>query len=87
MGNKCPKCNGLYADDSYDFDEDLCMKCLFPQVSDSLPVMYDTKYGDKRNTTSHAEILVDLEYRPTKQSKASIKAKRDFDWRNYGKKR
>lgn len=86
MSNVCYKCDGCFSDDDFDLQEDMCFKCLFPQMGDSLPVMFDKKYGDKRNTTAHAEILVDLEYRPTKQSIASKKAKRDFDWKNYSKK-
>jgi len=84
--NVCSKCNGSFADEEFDFEEDMCMKCLFPQSSVSMPVMYDKSYGDKRNTTIEADILKDLRYRPTKQSKASIKAKREYDWRNYSKK-
>ena len=33
------------------------------------------------------DLLKDLEYRPTKQSKASKKAKQEFEWRKYDKKR
>lgn len=87
MSNVCYKCNGSFSDEDFDFEEDSCEKCLFPQMADSQPAQYDIKYGDKRNTTSHAEILKDLQYRPTKQSKASIKAKQEFEWRKYDKKR
>lgn len=86
MANVCYKCDGLFDDDSFDFEEDMCMKCLFPQCGDSLPVAYDQSYGDKRNTTEHAQVLDGLEYTPTKQSDASKKAKRDYEWSKYDKK-
>jgi len=86
LTNICSKCNGCFGDDEFESDEDLCTKCLFPQSSVTMPVMFNKKYGDKRNTTIHADILEELEYTPTKQSAASIKAKRDWDWKNYSKK-
>lgn len=87
MGNLCPKCKRYFDDEEFEFDEDLCTECLFPQSSASMPVMYDYSYGDKKNITAHGDILDDLEYRPTKQSDAAKKAKREFEWRQYQKKK
>lgn len=86
MGNLCPKCRCYYEDEEYDFQEDLCITCLFPQSSVKLPVMFDYSYGDRKNITGETELLDDLEYRPTTQSDAAKKAKREYDWRNYEKK-
>ena len=31
--NQCPRCQRELPDDEYDHDEDLCIFCLFPEVS------------------------------------------------------
>ena len=85
LGNVCPKCNGTYSDEEFDFDEDLCLGCLFPESGIRQPAMFTYDLGDPTNTTPEAELLKDIEYRPTVQSEASKKAKREYDWRNYGR--
>lgn len=85
--NSCPKCHRHVHDDEYDFDEDQCLFCGFEGVSASMPVKYDKKYGDLKNTTSESEVLEDIEYTPEKQSKASIKSRREYEFKKAKRKK
>lgn len=76
----CPKCHGTFSGDDYDWDEDMCLHCLFPQAAKSRPVPIDHSHGYNRNVTKEGQQLNNLEYTKEKQSKQAEKAKLEYDY-------
>ncbi len=81
--NRCPKCRGLLPDEDYDFDEDMCLNCLFPQSAKHMITPINKDFGFDRNITSERELLDNLEYIPEVQSEAAKRSKEAFDRKNY----
>ena len=67
--NKCPKCNGEYPDVEYDFEEDLCHFCLYPEAQKGMATEFSHREGDPKNKTEDGRRLEDLPYLKEKQSK------------------
>ena len=61
--NSCPKCKGRYKDEEFDFDEDMCYFCLFPNASQSRPAEYSHLSGVNTNRTAEGQLLDEIEYR------------------------
>lgn len=76
----CPKCHGTFSGDDYDWDEDMCLHCLYPETAKTQPVPIDHSYGDKRNRTKAGQVLDDLQFIPEKQSKQATKSKLEHDY-------
>jgi len=77
----CPKCHKSYKDDEYDFEEDECLFCLFPETSPLLPT---EKNEFQENETGERRLLDELDYIPEVQSEAS---KRSYTKYKQGRKR
>lgn len=80
----CPRCHGSFPRDEYDYDEDLCYYCLYPETTKARPADIGHYEGDAKNTTVERVILDTLERTPIKLSKRDERRKLEFD---YSKKR
>lgn len=69
----CERCSGDYPVDEFDFEEDCCLFCLFPEVSKSMPVPIVKDDGIARNITNTRTLLDNLDYIPEKQSEKAVK--------------
>jgi hypothetical protein len=76
----CPQCHGTFSSDDYDYEEDMCIYCLFPETPKSKPVELDYSYGEPRNSTKEAQLLDQIDYIPEKQSKQAQKSKLVYDY-------
>lgn len=76
----CPRCHGTFEGDDYDWDEDLCVYCLFPEAAKSRPIEVDYSEGVAKNRTKEGQLLDNLEFTPEKQSKQAIKSKLNHDY-------
>ena len=81
MVNKCSKCGCEYTDDDFDFTEDMCLYCVFPEAARLRPAAILRDYGYPRNVTPMRELLDNLDRTPEKQSKEATR--RLFHMKNY----
>jgi len=82
---RCPKCHGEFPDDEYDFEEDLCTWCVFPEVLRKAPAEKDKTSG--ANITQERLLLDNLDEVVEKQSKAAKKKMDGFKEKSYLKNR
>ena len=83
--NNCPKCHGCYPDDEYEFDDDLCTWCLFPEALKKAPSEKDKVTGI--NVTQERLLLDNLDEVVEKQSKAAKKKMDSYKQKSYLKNR
>lgn len=81
----CPKCHGTFSSDDYDYESDLCLYCLFPEVGRSKPAEMDYSEGVAKNRTKEGQQLDDLDFTPEKQSKQAIESKLLHDYKKKTK--
>jgi hypothetical protein len=72
MGNLCSKCNAKFSDEEFDFEEDKCTYCVFPEITQSRPAEIDYSLGYPRNQTEMGYVMENLERIPEELSKAPI---------------
>lgn len=64
----CWKC-GKYVDETeFDYDNDICLYCEFPETSPIKPAEYDYSYGYRKNVTTMEKFLEEYEDLPEKSS-------------------
>lgn len=68
---RCDVCGGDYALEEFGVEDDVCLYCLYPEVSRNMLVLINHDYGYCRNTTDERELLDNLEKIPTKQGKTA----------------
>lgn len=68
--NRCPVCHGMFNDDEFSFDDDLCLYCLFPQAGKSRPADIN-ELG--QNYTKERYLLDNLDNINEKQSEKAEK--------------
>ena len=76
---RCPKCHSESISDNYDYEQDLCYSCLYPEMSKSRPAPFEYSTGNAKNRTEEGQLLDNLPYLKEKQSKAATEKKAVFD--------
>ena len=66
--NKCPECGAIFKDEEYDFEDDMCLYCKYPETMKHKSVPYDYTTGVARNRTIEGQVLDNIERIPNKQS-------------------
>ena len=84
--NRCPKCRGLFPDEDYDFEEDMCLNCLFPQAASHAITPINKDFGFDRNITAERELLDNLDRTPEKQSKQAQDKQAAYKRKTYNRK-
>ena len=75
---RCDKCGGHYSPEEFSKEEDLCLYCVFPETSRVRPAPMNYEMGFPRNVTKEREMLDNLDNTPEKQSKESVKARKEY---------
>ena len=76
----CPKCHGTFSGDDYDWDEDMCIYCLYPEIAKSRPAEFDYSEGVPKNRTKEGQQLDNLDFTQEKQSKQATISKLEHDY-------
>jgi len=70
----CSKCGLTFSPDEFNYDEDLCNSCLFPEMARSLPIELSYAEGEGKNVTTDRKLLDNLDYTPERQSEKAEKS-------------
>lgn len=71
----CWKCGKFVDSSEFDYDEDMCMYCLFPETSATKPAEMDYSYGYPKNKTYISKLLEEYESLPDKETSWRAEAK------------
>ena len=68
---RCNNCGRNFGLEEFDYEEDSCLYCLYPETRPTMLVLINHDYGYGRNTTDERELLDNLESIPTKQGRTA----------------
>lgn len=77
----CPRCHGTFDSDDYDYEEDMCIYCLFPEAQKSMAVEMDYSEGRPKNRTFEGQLIDNIQFTPEKQSKQAEESKLNYDYK------
>ena len=81
--SQCPKCHGVFGSDEFDFDEEICLYCLFPESMKHKKAELSYEFGDPVNKTIASVNLEHLSEIPEKMSKAAARNHKAYKEKTY----
>mgnify|MGYP001373339832 CR=1 FL=1 len=80
---RCDKCHAEYISDEFDFEEGVCLYCMFPETMKHKPTEFSYEKGDPINKVRDS--LDYLDQTVEKQGKKATENLRKYKERNYTK--